>query len=272
MASVATGPRLFNFMQDPFLTLGQLKYPAKSKEHALRKHSKFSASGAERWFNCPGSVELCEGLPDKSSKWAEEGTRAHEVLEAVLLALISQGFYVQTHLHPREMMTYAMEAAQFVFDLHKNNPDSEILVETRIILDWIHAEMFGTFDAGIVDYFGTLHVVDFKYGAGVAVSAVNNLQMLFYAIGLAYKYHWNFARCRMWIIQPRIRGYDGPTFWEISIAELKGWAEVFRLKVQEVENNPDKFVEGSHCHWCRGKSLCPLKRAKKMDAAQNVFT
>lgn len=253
-------------MQDPFLTLGQLKYPAKSKEHALRKHSKFSASGAERWFNCPGSVELCEGLPDKSSKWAEEGTRAHEALEMVLT-----GGPFRDPTTDFEMRRHVKGAAEFLLALWKNHPDSDFLVETRIILDWIHAEMFGTFDAGIVDYFGTLHVVDFKYGAGVAVSAENNLQMLFYAIGLAYKHHWNFARCRMWIIQPRIRGYDGPTFWEISIAELKGWAEVFRLKVQEVEDNPDKFLEGSWCHFCKGKAVCPLKKAKKLESTFQIF-
>jgi hypothetical protein len=244
-----------------------------------RKHSKFSASGAERWFNCPGSVELSEGQPDKSSVWAEEGTKAHEVLEKVLKALDPNVFgennaWIRHELpktYNREMIQYALEAAIFIRDLQKKNPNSEVLVETRIHLDFIHPEMFGTFDGAVIDHFGTLHVFDYKYGAGHSVAPKENLQMIFYGIGLAHLHHWNFKRVRLWIIQPRIKGYDGPAFWEIPIQDLKDYVYKFKKKVLMVEKYPNKYAEGAWCWWCKAKSVCPLKIQNKMDSAIEIF-
>ena len=43
------------------------------------KHSKIGASSMYRWSKCPGSVRLCEGIVAPQSKYAEEGTKAHEI-------------------------------------------------------------------------------------------------------------------------------------------------------------------------------------------------
>jgi hypothetical protein len=239
-------------------------------KHGGRAHSKFSASGSERWTQCSASVEASEGQPDKTSVWAEEGTKAHELLEEMMLKLLSPntaGAFVSA---PRsEMYTHARDAAHFM--LKKGAElNAEVLVETRVYLDFIHPEMFGTFDGAVLDHFGTLHVFDFKYGAGHAVSAKENLQMIFYGLGLAAKYQWNFQTVRLWIIQPRIKGYDGPTFWDITIDELKAYVKVFRDAVWRVENKPE-YKEGSWCYFCRAKSICPLKREAKFEKAIEIF-
>jgi hypothetical protein len=231
-----------------------------------KKHSDFSASGAERWFNCPGSVALSRGLPDKSSIWAEEGTLAHTVLEAWLTG----GDMPQGKIPP-EMVRYTRDAANFILNFFKGIPDAEILVETRISLGFIHPEAFGTFDSGIVDLWGVLHIFDFKYGAGVSVSPIENLQMIFYGLALAHKYNWNFKRVRLWIIQPRIKGYDGPTYWEIGILELKKYVKTFKLAVENVLANPAEYVEGSWCHWCKAKSKCPLKQELRFEKGIEIF-
>lgn len=239
---------------------------------AERKHSKFSASGADRWFNCPGSVELSEGIVDKPSIWAEEGTKAHEVLEGLLSAIINGK--PDKIIYPNGtllgMLRHAENAANFIWSLGVETK-SEILSEARVFLDFINEEAFGTLDAAVVEHFGTLHVFDYKYGAGKAVSPDENLQMLFYAIALAHKYDWNFKRVRLWIIQPRIKGYDGPVFWELTIPELKKYADDFRKAIQNVIDNPDEYVEGSWCHWCKAKKICPLKQEKKLNEAMQYF-
>jgi hypothetical protein len=270
------------------------------KLHSERAHSKFSASGAERWFNCPGSVELSEGLPDKSTVWAVEGTHGHEVLETLLLKAIKhqwQGIpVIATNIEiakllqnpeiPRvasklqrdvkdmvnDIVRHSRNAAEFMLKKFRENPDAEFMVETRIYLSFIHEAMFGTFDGAVVDHFGTLHVFDYKYGAGHGVSPAKNLQMIFYAIGLAFRFHWNFKRVRMWIIQPRIKGYDGPMFWEVTITELKEYVSEFERAVERVERFPKKYVEGSWCHWCKAKSICPLKMDAKLDKAKQLFS
>lgn len=247
-------------------------------KHGERKHSKFSASGAERWFNCPGSVALSEGLPDKDSVWSIEGTKAHEVLEDIMKIGIELGYEALAKARydfrkgiPLEMIRHALNAARFILGMHSETKHSEVMIETRIHLDFIHPEMFGTFDGAVLDHFGTLHVFDYKYGAGHAVSPVQNLQMIFYGIGLAHKYHWNFKRVRLWIVQPRIKGYDGPLFWERDIAQMKRYVGVFTDAVERVEKYPNKFVEGSWCHWCKAKTKCPLKQQAKLDQARLVF-
>lgn len=241
--------------------------------HSDRKHSKYSASGAERWEACPGSVELSEGQPDKDSPWAIEGTTAHEAHEAMLIALRDGKAFEKMRGWTSEMLSHAKASTGFIVDLWKDAPGSDLMVETRIALDFIHPEMFGTFDAAVVDYFGTLNVFDFKYGAGHAVGATENLQMAFYGIGLAHKYDWNFKRIRHWIIQPRIRGYDGPMFWEVPTIELKTkWVDRFKRAVDRVEAEPDTYVEGSWCHWCKAKKICPLKVEGRNEKAKSIFT
>lgn len=257
--------------------------------HKERAHSKFSASGAERWFECPGSVDLAKDMPDTTNKWAEEGTRAHEILEAMLridlgdwgkfplrdhiraLSFEKEGrdrnFTLRQH---QEMKAHARATADFILKLGKER-EAQILVETRIYLDFIHPEAFGTFDGGVLEFFGTLDVVDFKYGAKHTVSPRKNLQMIFYALALAAKYDWNFEDVRLWIDQPRSSGYDGPTFWQMTIEELRAWVPIFEDRVANVEFNPDVYVEGSWCHWCKAKKKCPVKREKKELEAKQIF-
>jgi len=147
-------------------------------QHSKRKHSKFSASGAERWFKCPASVELSEGIPDKDNKWSIEGTRGHEVLDATLRALVT-GKPIPWFKPPytREMTTLAMSAAKFVLAVKREHPRSKVLNETRISLPFIHPDMFGTFDIALIEHFGTLHVFDYKFGRH-RVSPRKNLQMI----------------------------------------------------------------------------------------------
>lgn len=254
---------------DPFL-----KSIARPRvEHAGRAHSKFSASGSERWMNCSGSVKLNEGIVSKSSIWAKEGEEAHEVLEKMLKILLDPrgGDIFAVPARDDQMWDHGSKAASFIRALVKKNPHAEALIETRIYLDFIHPEMFGTFDSAVVDHFGTLHIFDYKYGVG-PVSPVRNLQLIFYGMGLAYRYNWNFKRVKLWIIQPRIKGYEGPLFWEVPILELKEkWVPEFEKGVERVERFPNKLAEGSWCHWCGAKSICPLKKDSKNKKAALVF-
>ena len=48
------------------------------------KHALLGASSAARWIACPPSARATENLPGETSKYAEEGTRAHELCEAHL--------------------------------------------------------------------------------------------------------------------------------------------------------------------------------------------
>lgn len=239
-------------------------------KHGERAHSKFSASGAERWLACPGSVELSEGIADQANVWSIEGTKAHEVLEAILKKELSREEYFLPLDAPPEMLAHAKRSARFLLGLSKKHPEAKLMVETRVYLSFIHPEMFGTFDGAILDHFGTLHIYDFKYGRHY-VSPNKNLQMIFYAIGVAHEHHWNFKKVRLWIDQPRIPNYDGPMFWEIGILDLKKYVEIFSQGVARVLSGKKEYSEGPHCHWCRAKNICPMKSDTKKKKVLAMF-
>lgn len=245
------------------------------KKHGERAHSKYSASASSRWLNCSASVELSEGQPDNTNVWSLEGTKAHEGLENVVRAAIEAGAKEIAHVKfapsfPREMQRHILRSANWLLEKKADHPSAEFLVETRVYLDFIHPEMFGTFDSAIIDHFGTLHIYDFKYGKHY-VSPNGNLQMIFYAIGIAYKWKWNFKRVRLWIDQPRSPGYRGPMFWEIDVFELMKYVEIFKRGVDRVENKPE-LKEGEWCFFCKAKNICPKKADNKRKKVLAVFT
>lgn len=244
------------------------------KETHERAHSPFSASGAERWFNCPGSVKASEGVPRKDSPWSIEGTLAHAVLERALEECIKNKYYSISDIQllsgqPREMALHAKNAANFILKkwIEAGIDHAELKIESRVSLAHIHPQMFGTLDGAVIDHWGTLHVFDYKYGKSM-VSPEENLQMIFYAMAIAYEHHWDFKNVRLWIIQPRANGYDGPSFWELSIKMLKEYEKQFITAIDVVDIFPGGFTEGSWCHWCAGKVNCPLKQQQK---AENIF-
>ncbi len=224
-------------------------------------------------MECSGSVALCETVPDRQGAAAKEGEQGHEVLEEMLGILTDpRGGDIFAVQAPNDIMwDHASKAASFIRNLWQKTPHSEVLIETRIYLDFIHPEMFGTFDSSVIEHFGTLNVFDYKYGTW-PVSPKKNLQMIFYGIGLAHLYGWNFKHVRLWIIQPRTKNYDGPVYWDVPILELKNkWVPLYEAGVERVEKYPKRYKEGSWCFFCNAKGICPLKKESKDQKAALVF-
>lgn len=242
---------------------------SKPGEHAERAHSKFSASGSERWLNCAASVALEEmSPPSPDSPWSKEGTKAHEVLEQ-LLVFGKPLFYPE-----QEMLKHCRKAAGYIkhaATLECNN-SGFLLVEKRVYNSEIHDEMFGTCDAIIVRHGISIHIIDFKYGAGHVVDPEENTQLIQYALGVAEAYDWNFRTVKMTILQPRA-GNDWAKTWEISAKELKTkWLPLWKKGVARVERGDAKPFPGSWCHWCRAKAICPAKLEKKFNDVKNRFS
>lgn len=235
-----------------------------TKAHGERKHAKLSASGAERWVYCPGSIALSEGMQPKDNVYSLEGTLAHEVVEAFIL---KRGFPEGT---TKEMVMHAKNASDHILRLHDEAKHAELLVEEKVYLDFIHPEAFGTLDYAVVEHFGTLQILDFKYGKS-PVSPKENLQFLFYALAVGYKYDWNFNKVRMWTLQPRVAGFEGYTFWEITTRELMGYISVFRDAARRVEQKTADYAEGKWCYFCVAKAKCPLKQQRNDEKAMTLF-
>lgn len=260
-------------------------------------HSKWSASGFEQRMLCPGSHVLQAGLPDSTSKYAAEGTAAHQVLtwclqadETVIPAaryigrvIEADGFIFEVD---EDMARHVQVCVDYVADL--KGDDGIVFADIRVnystYLDTPEAEAWGTADVIIAR--GTeLIVIDFKYGMGVEVSAEKNPQMSLYGLGALQAYHGlvaDFETVRMAISQPRIR--TAPSEYDTTVAELETWgrstardavtacvAAMDRAPVMGDGGFALSYLRPSEkaCKFCRAKATCPALRA---EVIANVFT
>ncbi len=239
--------------------------------HSGRAHSKFSASGSERWLNCAASVALEEqSPPSPDNVWSLEGTKGHEVLEwifKVFMLDVLFPFRAALAKSAVVMVKHAMTMVHLVMSIKGKLADPILLIEERVYNDDIHDEMFGTVDAAIVEIFGELHVFDYKYGQS-PVDPTRNTQMIQYALGLAAKYNWQFTKVVLHICQPRAGGNRS---WEMTIDELRAYKELWLKGVARVEAGKSKPYPGSWCHWCRAKAICPAKIVAREEKGTNLF-
>ena len=57
----------------------------------MAAHAILSASSSSRWLACPPSARIAAAYPDRSSSYAEEGTRAHALAEDALTQYLKYG-------------------------------------------------------------------------------------------------------------------------------------------------------------------------------------
>lgn len=234
----------------------------------VKKHSKYAASSSERWLGCPGSVTLCESAPPQvSSQYADEGTKAHDLAEKML----RDDKTIVIEDYDKEMLDHAYSYAKYVRKLQKETHGT-LVIETKISLDFIYPEMFGTVDAAIIDHFNTLHVIDFKYGQGYAVEAEENTQLMYYGVGLAHQFAWNFETIKFHIVQPRAYHELGPVrTWEVTRDYLKQFAQVLAFGVRRTLEEPTTYNEGPWCKWCPALAICPQAKKLALENAKNDF-
>lgn len=226
--------------------------------HAERAHALLSASSAHRWLNCHPAPLLEEQHPDSESDAAAEGTEAHELAEYLLRSAQGEDITEPTkgRFFCEEMVEHAQAYAEFVTTtLNEGTTGAFLAVEQRLDFSHIVPDGFGTGDALIVDN-GILTVIDFKYGKGVEVSAVDNPQMQLYALGALHQFGmiYDIHQVRMIIFQPRLHNISVA---EKTVAELVEWAEtVVKPAAQQATTGEGELNAGSWCQFCRHAPAC----------------
>lgn len=243
-------------------------------------HAVLSASGASRWLACTPSARLEEQFPDSTSEYAKEGTLAHEVCELKvrknLIELMSTRTYntklkklKENELWQDEMDKFTDAYLEYIQELvHSYSCSPAVMVEKKVDFSQYVPEGFGTADC-IVIAEGTMHIIDFKYGKGVAVSAENNSQMKLYALGayLEYSMLYPIEKIRMAIIQPRLENEASES--EIFVAELMDWAEnVVKPLAEKAYKGEGTYIAGNHCRFCRAKATCRERARMNLEASK----
>ena len=196
-------------------------------EHTLRSHKRFAASAAPRWFVCHGSIRLTDGLPEQeSSEYAKEGTRAHEWLEYRLV-----GGAKPDHEETEEMIAGTALFKRTVAEIP--GPCSWIVEKkTEVLCAAAPGEVGGTTDfAAYNEELRKLWVIDYKFGAGVAVEVEDNEQLLTYVLSVIDTYGFRPETIELTIVQPRAYHPDGP----VRTAPLLTLADVldFRMDLED---------------------------------------
>lgn len=247
---------------------------------AERSHAILSASAAHRWLSCTPSARLEETLPNSTSEYAEEGRLAHEIAELKLRKAFIEPMGARTFntklkklqetpLYQAEMLGHTDTYLDYITGIaHGYESRPYIAAEKKLDFSEYVPDGFGTGDCIIIGE-NTMHVIDFKYGKGVPVSAEKNPQMTLYALGAyaEYSFLYPITHVIMTIIQPRLNG-DVSVF-EIPVEDLLAWGESIKPIAQAAYNGEGEYVPGEYCRFCRAKAQC---RARcEVNTALEVF-
>ena len=229
----------------------------------MAAHSNIvGASTAKRVLACPGSVALVQKMPPKpSSSYADEGTLLHNVIAAVL----------DSHKNPEDFIGVTHNGIELTQDLMERkllpalaalneiDPDKkmEYVVEKVVGFGNVLPGVFGSADlVGRIGNRGVL--LDWKFGDGVAVEAVENAQALFYCAAAlrTASTSWAFGNAEeieVIIVQP-----PAIKRWTTTLERVRQFEAELILAVRASENPEAPLKAGDHCRWCSAKPVCPL--------------
>lgn len=241
----------------------------------MSDHAVLSASGSHRWLNCLPSARLELEFADNESGAAAEGTAAHALCEHKLKkALHMRSKRPVSDYHTDEMEEYSDAYVEFVLEqielARQSCIDPLILIEQRPDFSCYVPQGFGTGDCIIIAD-KKLHIIDFKYGMGVLVDAVENPQMKLYALGALEIYDslYDIEEVSMTIFQPR---RENISTWTISVKELRDWAEnELKLKAKKAYDGEGEYIPGEWCTFCKAAVKCRARADEKLKLAQSEF-
>ena len=220
---------------------------------------------------------------ETTSPYAEEGTDLHTCMEYLLendvdVDEVSGRKFGGTTITPELFEDFVVPAIN-AFDeycdmvFEQDGEDLQFLIEEKVEVPGIPGG-FGTADI-IGKTSKRMAVLDWKGGAGVPVSPVDNSQGKFYGRGAAYSRQDWFGfdldpetnqfdrdlRVDIIIVQPRTTG-PAWEMWTTTYGVLEDFRhELVRAVAEALNENAEPSIkQGDHCRWCAAKRICPRKR------------
>jgi hypothetical protein len=231
-------------------------------------------STAKRVINCPGSVALVAKMPPKdSSSYADRGTLLHNAMATILDSdtVTPESMLWTTYKGETltgELLNEKILPALAALDAIDPEGVMEYAVETVVGFGAYLPGVFGSAD--LLGRLGSRAVVlDWKFGDGVAVSAEENEQGLFYAAAAMRtpETAWVFEgaeEVEIVIVQP-----PAVKRWVTTVKRVKEFERALKRAVKASAMPDAAIVVGDHCRWCNAKPLCP-KMTGAVDRAVKV--
>jgi Protein of unknown function (DUF2800) len=249
-------------------------------------HSPFGGSVAARVLRCPASVGLVANVPEhlrRSSAYADRGTALHvapplllddkETLESLI------GKTIDSYTITSDDVENALRPVLAYVEALLNAPGAEFYLEHRVVFPGI-ANTFGTGDL-IARIGDTIHIVDYKFGAGVRVLAlypdgeedVLNAQLMFYAAAARYtlpKFFAGVNEIQLTILQPVSIEADAEMESSVVVTpeELDAFVIAYCAACTEACAPAPRLERGAWCRFCAAKPICPAHTGPLLDLAQ----
>lgn len=255
-----------------------------TKKEEVREHALLSASSAKKWINCTPSARLEEQYEDKAGVAAAEGTLAHAICELKLQKVFTdQNMATRTYnsrmkklqeneLYDPEMERFTDAYVDYIKELAYSLPAAPmVMVEKRLDYGMYAPEGFGTGDCVMLQG-EELHIIDFKYGKGVPVSAEGNPQLALYALGAysEYGFIYPIKKIVLHIIQPRLNNFSK---WETTIKELLAWGDYIKPRAELAYEGKGEFREGDWCDscFCKIAGTCRHRAEKHLTLMEEAW-
>ncbi len=242
-------------------------------EERLPAHAPLGPSSAEGWSTCADYVNANRGLPDFTSEPAAEGTAAHAISDFCLsLGLDAEDFLGMTTRLEGFLFAWEEDDAmllQLGIDKLRDAADMATFYgERRVdISAWTLPGQFGTLDRAYITFDAVtgewwIVVEDLKWGRGIAVSPVENKQLVLYALGFWHAIGRHalpagaVPRFRLIIDQPRHAGGGG--VWETTLDDLLARGAWLKERAALTAlPNPTRTASLKGCMWCRRRRFVP---------------
>lgn len=118
---------------------------------------------------------------------------------------------------------------------------------------------------------GLLHIIDYKHGLGVLVSAEKNSQLSCYALGALDLFDgiYDITEVSLTIYQPR---RENVSTYTMSKDELLTWADtVLSPTAKLAYDGKGDFKAGDHCQFCKAKANCRKRAEYNLELARYDF-
>lgn len=254
-----------------------------------RTHRKYSPSQSDRNFACEGSTDLLARVPVRpSGEYAEEGQKAHTILEAALNhrvrdARVAHEEYCLDLMFEdlddgtNDFYLSVQTALDYVYGLLAENPDAVMWIEKYVDppLPAAPGEAGGFCDIAV--YLPTkriLYCIDYKHGVGVVKRAKGNKQAMQYAGGFLFEDDAVvdpslIDTVVLVISQPRSFHPDGDLReYEMTPFEVWEYLDELNEKVASIESGEGVLTPGElQCQFCDARTLCPAREAMGLELA-----
>ena len=253
-------------------------------------------SNAAQRIHCPGSLNLEKGMPDEESEHAKRGTVLHAAIELLVAAdyspddvkginkalkdlegkILIPEYGEEFAITPEWVRDKVWPAFKKWLQIVAEYELVDWFIEQKCTLGEIVPGAFGTIDILAKDKQNRLHILDWKFGDGVGVSAEGSYQLGFYAACALYDTDPEIIEfcdevsddIYLHIVQPRdnVDEDEYHEVWPTTIEWVEHLVDQAEAAAKEAMKEDASIKPGDHCRWCRALAICPAKNEQAVIA------